>query len=132
MLQAVNLESNALLNAIYGVDLHIVRLEEKVKEQQEEIENLNKQISDRNQDIMQESWNKVGSTLSVLLDHAEGKPPINEDMGLDTVLILKHLESVISRARNGMTTYGYAIFEIEKYVKDAMKKATEISEGSGS
>lgn len=126
----VELRSTYLHNATYKLDSYVVGLEEKVEWLEGENKELQKEKADRLYLDARAAETKAFGMLSQIMDYAQGAPPINEGIGLDAVLILKHLEGLISNLNqvegDSNTKDGHAwhtLNEIEHYVKECMQKA---------
>ncbi|WOL31439.1 hypothetical protein [Microcoleus phage My-WqHQDG] len=126
----IELGSSVLINALYRVDHHILDLEELVEKQQGRIQALRDEIYDYQYKERQAVYANVGHTLASILDNAGGRAPINEGMGIDTVLILKHLEHLIHRVTRGDDLSVDDFLEkVEQYVTDALERAAQVSKG---
>ena len=130
---SVEIRSSYLHNAIYKLDSYIVGLEEKAQRLEAEVKLLQKEKADRLYLDARAAETKAYGMLSQIMNYAEGVPPINQGMGLDAVLILKHLEGLIS-AMGEMKgdadgNAWYTLNEIEDYVKACMQKARQLPTG---
>lgn len=133
----VELRSFYLHNAIYKLDSYLVGLEEKVQWLEGEMKVLQKEKADRLYLDARAAETKAFSMLSQIMDYGKGAPPINrETIGLDAVLILKHIQGLISSMGDVMgdadTRDGNAwhtLNEIEQYVNDCMQKAKQLPTG---
>jgi hypothetical protein len=125
----IELGSSVLINALYTVDHHILDLEELVQEQRGMIQALKNEIYDYQYKERQQVYAKVGHTLVSILDSNGGRAPINDGMGIDAVLILKHLEAIISRVKYSTINWNDGFDEIDKYVTDGLERAGQVSKG---
>jgi hypothetical protein len=129
----VEIQSVYLHNAIYKLDSYVVGLEEAVVRLEGEVRVLQKEKADRLYLEARAAETKAFSMLSQIMDYAEGAPPINQGIGLDAVLILKHLEGLISAMGemegDADSNAWYTLNEIEQYVNDCMQKAKSLPTG---
>jgi hypothetical protein len=125
----VELKSKFLLNTIYKVDDHISKLEELVQEQRDEIDTLLKEKAERSSQMLRDAQAKVSMQLSQILAFANSEPPVSEGMGLDAVLILKHLESLVHEVREGGMWHDEFFDKVEQYVEACMQKAKQLPTG---
>ena len=122
----IELRSTVLQSAIWQVDNHIVRLERLVEEQGAEIKIL-KEVADKASHQLRVNLEaKVFRQLGMVLDHGEGVPPITQDLGLDAVLILKHVQEALWEIRGihdeGIDAY-HQIEGLQEYIDIALEKA---------
>lgn len=125
----VELRSSYLHNAIYKLDSYVVGLEEKVEWLEGENKVLQKEKADRLYLDARAAETRAFGMLSQLMDYGKGAPPINQDMGLDAVLILKHLEGLVHRVTRGGLSVDDFLEQVEEYVHDCMQKAKTVHEG---
>lgn len=132
----LELRSFYLHNAIYKLDSYLVGLEEKVQWLEGEMKVLQKEKADRLYLDAHAAETKAYGMLSQIMDYGKGAPPINQDLGLDAVLILKHIEGLISSMKqvegDSDTKDGnawYTLNEIGDYVDQCMQKAKTLSTG---
>lgn len=108
-----------LMRAIEGVDAEIKHLEDTVKLQREEIRKLSATLDAQ----LRSSQALMGQQLMSILDYAKGNIPINDSKGLDACLILKHLDSILSKVDDSLDDMDRidsiidAMDEIKQYVK---------------
>ena len=114
------LRSPILMRAIEGVDAEIKHLEDTVKLQREEIRKLSATLGS--------SQALMGQQLRSILDYANGNIPINDSKGIDACLILKHIDSILSKVDDSLDDIDRidsiidAMDEIKQYVTDGLDK----------
>lgn len=123
------LRSPILMRAIEGVDAEIKHLEDTVKLQRERIRELEDRISATIDAQVRLSQARTRQQLMNILDYAKGNVPINDSIGLDACLILKHLDSILSKVDDEslddidrIDSIIDAMDEIKQYVTDGLDK----------
>lgn len=126
----VELRSVYLHNAISKLDTYVVGLEDKVEWLEGEVRVLQKEKADRLYLDARAAETKAYGMLSQIMQYGEGAPPINKGMGLDAVLILKHLEGLVHRVTKGNDlSVDDFLEEVEQYVEACMREAKELPTG---
>jgi hypothetical protein len=101
-MQAIKVESDILMKVVETIDLHIVRLEAKVRDQEADIKALQGKLS------------QVGK-VSKALDQRE--------VLLDKELIIKDMHTILSRIRHGNASWNDTYDAVEDYINIDVEKA---------
>lgn len=98
-MQAIKVESDILMKVVETVDLHIVRLETKVRDQEADIKALQGKLSSRGSQV--------------------GK------VSLDKELIIKDIHTILSKIRHGSASWNDTYDAIEDYINTDIEKAVQ-------
>jgi hypothetical protein len=91
----IELSSITLTNTIYALDSHIKGLEDTIEEQGAEIERLRKEKEERLYQEVQEAKEGGSRIISLMVDYANGSPPICGTPSLDTVIVLLQVKKLL-------------------------------------
>ena len=133
----LELRSRKLVGVIYSIDTYIVDLEALVEQQEEEIKKLREAEYARTTELVadcvhdsealaKEARDNIGRTLSLILDSANSVPPIDDKVGLDTVLILKHVQRAVLAIGTTLSDGGDPfedLYNLRSYIAEALDKA---------
>lgn len=91
----IELRSHTLINTIYAVDHHIWGLEDTITRLEKEIQALYKEKEERLYQEVQEAKEGGSRITSLMVDYANGSPPVCGTPSLDTVIVLLQVKKLL-------------------------------------